>query len=253
MIQNLGMNTPEAYYKMPLVGITETRARVGMVVSTQYTARCGDKQCWFVGHAATSVDAQLLLDQHACPTSPARNELPSGYSTVEKLWDEADDVMAAVMEQRPYNAGDRALDGLALQGYLRGICFALSMMTHPHFRTITEVGKELQTRYRIRMKTEDFRPTPTYRFNPVPPTAPPPGEKQVFHGKTVENVARPTRTTNRAAAKKALSKIDMSGLSIEQTEKIQKAFVAGMFSEDELAKIYGVTVDTIRFIVTQKV
>lgn len=237
---------------MPLVGITETRARVGMVVSTSYTARCGDKNCWFVGHAATSADASILLDQHTCPQAPARNELPSGYSTTEKLWDEADDVMAAIMENRPYNAGDRALDGLALQGYMRGLCFALSMMTHPYFRTITEVGRELQKRYRIRAKQIPFEPTPSYKYNPVP-LLPPPGETAAFHGKTVEHKPGRGTTAGRAAAKKKLSTIDMSGISITDQEKIVKMFVSGMFTEEELAQNYKVTVETIRFLVTQKV
>lgn len=253
MIQNMTMNEPTSYYKMPLVGITETRARVGMVVGTSYTGRCGDKNCWYVGHAATSTEVQTMLDQHECPTAPARNELPSGYSTIEKLWDEADDVMAAIMESQPYNAGDRALDGLALQGYMRGLCFALSMMTHPYFRTITEVGRELQKRYRIRTKAVPFEPTPSYRYNPVPLT-PPPGESAAFHGRTVEHKPGTKATTaSRAAAKKKLSAIDMSGISISDQEKIVKMFLAGMFTEAELAQNYRVSVETIRFLVTQKV
>jgi hypothetical protein len=253
VIINMTMNEPDSYYKMPLVGITETRARVGDRVSTQYTSRCGSKECWFVGHAATSVDAQRLLDEHACPTAPARNELPSGYSTVEKLWDEADDVMAAILEHRAYNAGDRALDGLSLQGYMRGLCFALSMMTHPYFRTITEVGRELQKRYKIRRREIPFEATPSYRYNPTPPPTPPPGKREVFHGTTIEGKAKTaTRGTTRATTKKALDKIDMRGLSIQQTEQLQRAYVLGMFTVEELATNYGVSVETVRFLVTQK-
>lgn len=253
MIQNLKMNQPEHYYKMPLVGITETRARVGMAVSTSYTSRCGDKNCWFVGNAATSAEVQAMLDTHECPTPPARNELPSGYSTVEKLWDEADDVMFAIMQQTGYNAGDRYLDGPALQGYLRGLCFSLSMMTHPYFRTIAEVGRELQKRYRIRIKDMPHEPTPSYRYNPMPVT-PPPGEKAAFHGKTVEHKpATKATTASRAAAKKKLSAINMSSLSTTDAENIVKMHTMGMFTEEELAQNYKVTVETIRFLVTQKV
>jgi hypothetical protein len=255
MIINLAMNTPESYYKLPLIGITETRARIGMTVHTNYTTRCGSRECWFVGHAATSVDAQKLLDTHTCPTAPARNELPSGYSTIEKLWDEADDAYWAIMTQQGYNAGDRYLDGSVLQGYVRGLCFTLSMMTHPYFRTIAEVGHELQKRYKIRRKELPFEATPTYRFNPVAPSTPSVGRSEVWHGKTVASKSGGTRTAaqTRAEKKASLSKIDLSPLDTRQREQIIQAHTMGMFTVQELAQNYGITPETVVFLVSQRV
>lgn len=254
MILNLMMNEPEHYYCMPPVGMTETRSRVGTITNLQYTIRCGDKNCWFVGHAATSPDAQTLLDNHECPSPPARNELPSGFSTVEKLWDELDDVMAAIMSSDGYNAGTQTLYGDQLRGYARGLSFALSMMTHPHFRTITEIAKEAAKRHKIRTKKIPFEPTPGYKYNPVTPASPPVGEKSAFHGPTKPATkAAPRKAQPRKVVKEQLKKIDMSSLSIQQSEQIKMAHSMGMFTTEELAQTYGVTVETVEFLVGKTV
>lgn len=256
MIINLAMNEPTSYYCMPPVGITETRARVNGVTRIQQTVRCGNRNCWWVGHAATTEDSNLMLHDHqtttgACPSAPARNVLPSGYSTIEKLWDELDDVTAAIMEKRPWATGGMQMDGEMLKGYARGLCFNLSMMTHPFFRTTKDVVTEALKRYKIRTKQIPFEPTPTYRDNPtLAPTSPPVGEKQAYHGRTVD--ARPvTRTTrsSRAAAKKALEPTkDMAKLTAQQANKIRETLATGFFSPDDLAKMYSVSVEAIKAI-----
>ncbi len=248
MIINLAMNEPERYYKMPLRGLTETRARIGTIVSTLYTIRCGDKNCWFVGNAATSPDAQALLDAHECPQLPARNELPSGYSTIEKLWDELDDVMVAIMEGTGYNAGTQTLYGDQLRGYARGLSFSLSMMTHPYFRTITEVAKEATKRYKIRTKQIEFEPTPTYRYNPVLPRESPTGEKAAFHGETRPAEKTPARRTRKPLTA-AQKKIDLSPINTTQADQIRMAHSMDMFTVAELATQYNVTVETVEFLV----
>lgn len=256
MIINLAMNEPGAYYKMPLVGITETRARVNSVTLVQYTVRCGNQNCWWVGHASTTDDSNLLLHDHqttngACPAPPARNELPSGYSTIEKLWDELDDVTAAIIENRPWATGGMQMQGEMLKGYARGLCFNLSMLTHPFFRTTKDVVSEAMKRYKIRTNQIPFEPTPTYRDNPtLAPASPPVGEKQAYHGATVP--AKPvTRTTRaaRTAAKKALEPTkDLAKLTAQQANKIRETLATGFFSAEDLAKMYGVSVEAIKAI-----
>lgn len=258
MIINMAMNEPEAYYKMPPVGITQTRVRAGHLMHTQQTVRCSHKSCWWVGNAATTQDAQTMLDDHqssrgTCPQAPARNELPSGYSILEKLWDELDDVTWAIMNETSYNSGGVELHNNLLRGYARGIAFTLSMMCHPHYRTIREVVIEATKRYKIRKGLIPFEPTPGYRFNPVPPPEPPVGEKQVYHGKTVEAVSRPGRTT--AAARRQMKKdlagtADLAKLSTVQANQIRVAYAGGMFSSEELAAMYKVHIDTINTLVS---
>lgn len=257
MIINMAMNEPGVYYKMPLVGITETRARVDHVTVTQYTVRCGNRNCWYVGHAATSEDSNTMLHDHQtargeCPKAPARNELPSGYSTIEKLWDELDDVTRAILEKRPWGTGAVVMEGEMLKGYARGIAFTLSMMTHPYFRTVREITQEAVKRYKIYKGEIPFEPTPSYRFEPRPsaPVAPPVGEKAAYHGATVP--ARPvTRTTraSRTAQRKALEPSkDLAKLDTDKANAILAAYKGGFFSVEDLAKMYGVSEMTVRAI-----
>lgn len=253
MIRLMKLAEPEHYYKMPPVGMTETYSRVGMEVHTQQTIRCGNKECWFVGHAANVQDAQLLLDQHPCPQPPARNELPSGYSTLEKMWDELDAVTYAIMQHEGYASGTVYLENNLLRGYARGIAFSLSMMSHPHFRTVTDIVREATKRYKIRMEQIPFEPTPGYRYNPLPPPSPPPGERSVFHGKTVETKPGGARkaTGRRVASAATLakaSKVDMRNLDNTQADQIRVAYSGGFFSREELANMYKVTVETIEYL-----
>lgn len=259
MIINLAMNEPSRYYQMPPVGITETRARVNGVTLIQQTVRCGNRNCWWVGHAPTTEDSNLMLHEHQtkageCPKPPARNELPSGFSTIEKLWDELDEVVVAIMEKKSHWAGGMELDGEMLKGYARGLCFNLSMMTHPFFRTIKDIIVEANKRYKIRTGAIPFEPTPTYRDNPtLAPSQPPVGEKEGYHGKTVE--AKPvTRTRTRAVTKRALAPTaDLSKLSAQQANKIREAHQGGFFGVEDLAKMYNVSVEAIKVIVGQPV
>lgn len=243
------------YYAMPPVGITETRGRIGEIVILDYTVRCGSKECWFVGHSPDEAGAQKVLDAHTCPTPPARNELPSGYSTTEKLWDQLDMATEAILNQKHLKLGDLYLDGIQLRGYARGISFALSMMCHPHFRTETDIAREAAARYKIRKGDMPFRPTPGYRFNPLPsPTSPPPGTREPHHGTTkpaaaTGPAARKPRGTLSKAAQAAAARVDMSSIDSKKRQQILNGATMMGFSYDELATMYDVTVETIKVIV----
>lgn len=239
------MAEPASYYCMPLRGITETRVRVGLVTNTNYTARCSDRNCWFVGMAANSGDAQRLLDEHTCPQPPARNELPSGYSTIEKMWDELDDVTRAIMAGTSYASGDQVYQEGTLRGYARGLAFGLSMLSHPHFRTATDIAREAQRRYKMWKKELPWEPTPGYRFNPVPPRESPVGERAAFHGETKAARPAPVKKTT----KKAAPNIAFGNMSNEDRANCINAHRLGMFNEQELAQLYKVSIETIRYIV----
>lgn len=249
------MTTLENYYSMPPVGITATRGRIGEVIIQGYTVRCGNKACWFVGHSTGEADAQKLLDDHTCPTSPARNELPSGLSTTEKLWDELDMATQAILDQQGMQMGDLRLDGIQLRGYARGISFALSMMCHPHFRTATDIAREAACRYKIRKGTMPYRPTPGYRFNPLPtPTSSPTGARAPYHGDTKAAVAtgtaaRKPRGTLSKAAQAANARVDLSTIDAKKRQKILNGSTMMGFTHEELAEIYEVTPETIKVIV----
>jgi len=212
--------------------MTETRVQIGGKRLSQYTVRCGSPECWFVGHGGTSVDAQFVLDEHKCPTPPVRNELPTGRSTLEKLWDEMDDVTTALIDGTDYNG----MVDATLKGYARGIAFNLSMVTHPYFRTIREISREAGARYKMSKGTIPWRPTPSYNYNPMP--AP-------FTG----NVVRTTPAVKRAPTKRTPGKPAAVKLADGMVQAIKSGHAAGMFTLEELASMYSATVDQVKLIV----
>lgn len=222
---------PTSYYAMPPVGMTTTRANLNGRTIHSYTVRCGSINCWFVGHGGTSQDAQFVLDEHKCPTLPTRNELPSGRSTLEKLWDEMDDVTAALIDGHEYNG--MSVD--TLKGYAKGLAFNLSMMTHPYFRTIKDIAREAGARYKMSKGTTPWRPTPSYRYNPTP---------EVLTANVVSTVPTEKRTpTKRTPVKSAPKPINLEPAN---AAAIRAGLGSGMFSMAELAEMYGVTVEQVR-------
>lgn len=244
------------YYKMPPVGITQAYGRIGERVVINYDVRCGHRECWFVGHATDEAGAQTMLTQHAkdCPSPPARGQLPTGLSTLEKMWDELDAVTEAITDQKYYRVGDQVMDGMQLRGYARGICFTLAMMTFPHFRTPTDVVREAAHRYKIRKGTVPYRPTPTYRHNPVErPATPPVGTRSANHGTTKPAAAAPTTARKASAATLAAAKkVDLSSIDDKKRTQIMNGAASGMFTYEDLAVMYDVTPETIKVIVDGK-
>jgi hypothetical protein len=219
---------PENYYRMPPVGMTETRARIGSELRTQFTVRCGHEECWFVGHGATKPDAQITLDEHKCPTPPHRNELPTGRSTLQKMWDELDAATDALMGGASYNEfiGDQ------LKGYARGLAFTLSMFSHPYFRTMDEIVREALERRKMRNGTIPFRETPGYKYNPLP-------------DQRVVGIVKTEPTTQRVPAKKTAPRV--APLTPGQINQIKTAKATGMFEDpNDIALICRVTVEQVK-------
>lgn len=216
---------PERYYKMPPVGISESRASINGITTTSFVVRCGAENCWYVGHAPTASDTEDMLNKHECPTAPHRNELPTGRSTLQKTWDELDEVTDALAEKRAHNCSSGSLSGEALIGYARGIAFTLSMMTHPYFRTTREISAEVRARRMMRLGKIDYRPTPGYQYNPVAATDP---------------GIRNTRPATKAAPAVA-KQIPPSYPPIPEDKRapILLALTSGAFSVDELAKLFN--------------
>lgn len=227
---------PSSYYAMPPVGMTTTRANFNGRTIHSYTVRCGSINCWFVGHGGTSEDAQFTLDEHKCPTPPARNELPTGRSTLEKLWDEMDDVTAALIDGEEYNG--MSVD--TLRGYAKGIAFNLSMMTHPYFRTIKDIAKEAGARYKMSKGKIPWRPTPSYRHNPLPEAL-------------TANVVGTVPAVKRAPTKRIPTKVTapVVNLEPENAAAIRAGLGSGMFSMQELAEMYGVTIEQVRAVASK--
>lgn len=224
---------PETYYKMPPVGMTETRVMIGEKKIFQYTVRCGAANCWFVGHGGAPGDAQITLDEHECPTPPRRNELPTGRSTLEKLWDELDDAVMALLDKQSYNG----MSDVELKGYVKGIAFNLSMFCHPYFKTIKDVSREAKARYDMSKGKIPWRPTPSYRYNPMPAPA-------ANIVKTAPAVKRAQPPRKRASQTTSRTQPDVK-LSDDQIRAIKSGAASSMFTHEELANMFKTTVDQV--------
>lgn len=238
---------PDNYYRMPPVGMTLSRVKVDGVTRTMATVRCGDMACWFVGNAAREQDAQMLLDNHECPTAPARNELPTGYSTLDKMWDELDDATAALIEEREWVTGATKLSGTKLQGYCNGIAFTLSMMTYPHFRTAREIKVEAVRRYKQHKGEAPHEETPGYHgHNPMPSSTPRQANPaQISNRPAVKAAPSPMKRAPLKRTKADLNKIDLSTINAETSNKIRMVDKMGMMTRKELAAMYSITVETV--------
>lgn len=228
---------PEHYYAMPDVGLTETRAQIYGRHITQYTIRCGSINCWFVGHSMSSADAQVLLNDHKCPTFPRRNELPTGRSTLDKAWDELDDAVLALMDKTSYNN----MEGDELKGYVKGIAFMLSMMTYPYFKTIKDISREAAERYKMTKGRIPWRPTPSYHGHQPRP------EPFTANVKSVTPMTKTAPTRRKATPRVApvVPKVAASTLTPEVIAAIKGAGAIGMFKPEELADMYNTTPDEI--------
>jgi hypothetical protein len=218
---------PSRYYKMPPPGISECRTSIEGVTTVSYVVRCGAEDCWYVGRAPTSEDTQAMLNEHAvqsCPQPPHRNELPTGRSTLEKTWDELDEVTDALAEKREYYSSSGMMKGDALIGYARGIAFTLTMMTHPYFKTTKEISEEVRARRMMRIGKMEPRPTPGYQYNPMP-------RRDPSLGRTVP--AAPTKPVAKQVPPK------YPPIPEDKRAGILMALSTGTFSVAELATMFN--------------
>lgn len=241
---------PDNYYRMPPTGITQSRVKVDGIVRTMFTIRCGASDCWYVGNAGREQDVNQLLLNHECPTAPIRNELPTGYSTLDKMWDELDAATAALLEAREWKTGTMTLSGTQLQYYCRGIAFGLSMLTHPHFRTVQDVSIEALRRYKQYKGEVEKAPTPGYRgHNPMPASSQRmAGDPSRVSNKPAPVAPNPMKRAPLAAAKKSVSQVDLRSIDAETANKIKAVDAAGVMPREQLARMYGLTVDTVKAI-----
>jgi len=212
-------------YKMPPVGVTETRYILGGNPYVRYSVRCDAEGCWFIGGKfATKSEAELYLADHKaggrnftrpCPAPPRRESLPSGLANVEKLWRELDDVV----EQLSNRCGYRDWTFEQAQGYAKGLAFSIVMLEPVHFEDIESVSAHARDRRRMRLGQMEYAPTPT----------------SLGHNATTVEVEglHPTKPTPLKLAPQIES-------------AIRAALSSGMFSAEDMASMYNVPVSTVK-------
>lgn len=235
----------ENEFKMPPVGITETKFQLGGVVYVRYTVRCDVEGCWLMVQQATKEKAEKFLAEHKegkkfpsgergwpeCPAPPARESLPSGYKYIDKLWFELDDTLDKIFELKSstdYNIDDSIALG-KLRGYCEGLAFSIVMLDTGLWPNKSAVAAEGLRRSKIRKGEIEYSPTPSrHRGDMLVKDVQPTG----VSSEPAKSVAPPSRPSSKAAPKQIAPSV-VTGL--------KAAHSSGIFSTAELAKMFNLT------------
>lgn len=226
-------------YKMPPIGTTVHTASFGGYKWIRQTWRCDVVGCWFV--CTPRVDDKRSLeeliayhrgtgDEYRCPTPPRRESLPSGLAEIEKLWREIDDVVDAIKSGEPL----RGMNGAGLAGYVKGLAFSVVMKDKDLWPDIKAVSQQAGRRWKMRNGALPFEPTPTRFENDFSSLG------QQGGWKKDPNAAQPVSAPPKKTAPKKVN------LPADTVNAIKSAHGSGMFTAEELAPAYGITVAQVK-------
>jgi hypothetical protein len=218
-------------FKMPPVGITQTRLILAGIKYVKFSVRCGEEGCWFAGGSfPTEEQANRYLDDHktgrtpysvpACPAPPRRESLPSGLRDVDKLWREMDDVVESLVTGFPY----RDMTPDQLKGYAKGVAFSIVLLDTSFFPDIESVSRHARDRRKMRIGEMPHVDTPS-RFSSQT---------------TVQEAAQLHDAGPVPKPAKAVPTNVQNG--------IKAGLQSGMFSAEELAATYNLTVAEVKSI-----
>lgn len=230
-------------FKMPPVGRSESRMIFGGQEYRRTTWRCDKPNCWYVIIAGDEDKVDRRIELHYsgtagesnCPTPPRRESLKSGLAEIEKLWREIDDVMDALKAGEPY----RKMEGKELQAYVKGIAFSIVMKDTPLWPTIKDVAAQALKRWKMRQGEIPFEATPTTHANNYSSIGTPGGWMPT-------NKPAPAKTApiKRAAPRKAAPAAP--ALPADKIRDIKAARASTMFSDEDIAVMYGVTISQVK-------
>lgn len=189
--------------------------------------------------------------EHAEATHPhGTNYAPlASMHVAEMLWVELDRVIDAI---KNYSSGDAVMSAsgdmeqLKRQGRAGGLAYGLLQSCDPSFYTSErDVSAEALHRWKIRQRIEPWRPTPGYKYIPLPlETATHVGRAATSREAKATVKSAPATSANEIAAKAAKIKP-------ADQESIKKAVASGMFKPSDLTGLYSTTAAVIEYIVNQ--
>lgn len=194
---------------------------------------CGDHRTDY-GLEATC----LIQARHICGGA----NMPEGKTVILLCWEELDKVMDEFMPlYAAMRGGTIALGDEArlehLKAKARGMAEIMQYWTLPHFRTADEIAKEATARYRARVAGEERETLGTVV-----------GRAGVDLAATYARQGvstRPAPTARAAAPKPAAATVKP-----QDAAAIKNGHASGLFSVEELAKMYKLTVQQVTSIVT---
>lgn len=185
---------------------------------------CAVKECYLSVGCATEAIANDFKLMHTCPK-------PNGYtrigwsvygpSLLEQTWAELDAVTERLLNPSIIPEEHDV-------GYARGLAFTLSLFMMPHFRTPKDVAREARKRWQMKQAGEEYvSPGLASRRYEAPPDN---------HKLDVRSGGVPVKSKSKG---KQLSDVELAAIKN----------AAAMFPHEELAKVYGITVERVKEIV----
>lgn len=222
-------------FKMPPIGLTRHTATIGGTQFERLTWRCDKPNCWYTctPRNAGSVDEMKKQHESACPTAPRRESLPSGLAEIEKLWREVDDVMDALKAGESY----RDMEGKELQAFVKGLAFSIVMKDKELWPTIKDVAAQALKRWKMRQGQIPFESTPSRHENNFSSL----GSRGGWQATSGVTPSTPARKAAVARAAKAAPT-----LPADKVKAIKSAKASGMFSDEDISTMYGVTISQVK-------
>lgn len=185
--------------------------------------RCRGRGCYYAVTVASEEAGHREEKNHKCPRTGQTRIAWTVYgpSLLEKTWAELDRITALLFN------GEKSEENI---GYARGLAFTLSLFMVPHFTTPADIAREASKRYKMKAVDETYE-TPglgTRKYEP------PPGD---------------FKTDRNGAERAKVMATKPKGKQLSDTEEAAIKHAAVMFSPEELAKTYGITVARVKEIV----
>ena len=213
------------------ISVSRTNQRGGVLI--QYTYLCENEGCMAIAFSQDSeLHARQQVAGHECPQRDgSRGLIPTGKTLVQNMWDEADSALDAFKAGKKF----KGIDPSALPSYVRGIAECLTFCTVPCYKVTDDVLRELNRRWKMRQGEIPFAPTPSYNYNPHLDAA---RAKSMSEETKAAKIKAPAKKTVQPKATKPEPE---KQLSSAERDVIRASFHQGLFTTDDIAKLYGIT------------
>lgn len=226
------------------MGIERREGDLPDVKARPWSVICDEPQCVFQISTGSVVEARLRLESHPCPHLGGPTTL--GYSVtlsiLEKCWIKLDATVTELMEGKypPLEVDLPDTDFLEhpektrLKGVCRGMAEVIAEFMSPHFKTADEVSTEAGKRYKAKKAGEPYETVGLGHL-----------KYKGAHDSTNpgRQPAASQPTPKPSAAQQAADK-----LGDKEKTAIRHAMASGMFEASDIAKMYGVSAETINLV-----
>jgi hypothetical protein len=199
--------------------------QIGYEARRPWLFSCTEANCFWHISCASEEDAIRQQQEHACPWWGGETKVSWTVTRtlVEQMWDKLDTEFYKIVHD--------GLDSVENKARARAIAECIAIFSPPHFRTADEVVAEAKRRYEAEQADEEYE-TPgigSRRYEIA--------EQWNKDRRTDGYTTDPNRTKPAAPS-----------VNVDQktSEAIRFASESGMFTEEQIAKTYGISVAVVK-------